>query len=227
MCGRYGFGNPARFAELDLPVDAAARARLAAEAPRWNVAPSARPPVILGDRDGARLAHPRWGLVPAWAKDATIGARLANARGETIFEKPAFRRSARARRALVPVDLFYEWQAIPGARRKQPWCIRAADDTPFTIAALWDAWTGDDGPIETFAILTGPPDDVMAPIHDRMPVIVGAADRAAWLDPRTPEPDVRALVAHPAPVVLRAWRVGTYVNVPAHDDATCIAPLEA
>jgi putative SOS response-associated peptidase YedK len=234
MCGRYGFGDPARLDALPLGV------ALPALAPRWNVAPSQRVPLVVAEAGGRRATLARWGLVPSWATDPAIGNRLINARGETVREKPAFRAAFRARRGLLPADLFYEWQSVPGARGRQPWCIRLAGEAPFAFGALWERWRPRDAPasevlegellegelLESCAIVTTAPNAVMAPIHDRMPLILAPADYDAWLDPATPLDDVAALIRPSDPAPMRAWRVSTWVNAPAHDDARCIVPLE-
>ena len=221
MCGRYGLSAPARVAELGL--DASLLADVLAAAPRWNIAPSQRVPAVVADRDGVRAATLQWGLVPAWASDPSIGNRLANARGETVRTKPAFRQSFAGRRALVFADLFYEWQAVPGARRKQPWCIRLDGDAPFAFAALWDSWPR--GSLHTFTLITTSPNAVVAPIHDRMPVILPAEAFATWLDVSAPKDDVEALLLPHDAAAMHAVRVSTRVNAPTHDAPDCIAPL--
>jgi putative SOS response-associated peptidase YedK len=234
MCGRYGLANPARV--LDLAVDAARLSRALLEpasqaAARWNIAPSARVPAVVVDRDGLRATDLQWGLVPAWAKDPAIGHRLANARDDGVRHKPSFRRAFAARRALVFGDLFYEWQALTGARRKQPWCIRRRDEAPFAFAALWERWTGGPEapthapPLETFTLITTRPNAVLEPIHDRMPVILDAPGCDRWLDLRTPLDDVEALLVPAAAEVMRAFPVSPRVNSPTHDDPDCITPV--
>lgn len=232
MCGRYGLSNPARVSALATEASALDEALLApvcAAAPRWNITPSATVRAVCGDRTGVRTAPLQWGLIPSWAKDASIGARLANARDDSVRHKPSFRRAFAARRAIVFGDLFYEWQVIPGARRKQPWCIRRRDEAPFAFAALWERWTdpADGTERETFTLITTTPNAVLAPIHDRMPVLLPPEHIDRWLDVTAPLDAVEALLVPIAPEPLTAWRVSARVNNPGFDDAACIAPLDA
>jgi putative SOS response-associated peptidase YedK len=235
MCGRYGLANPARV--LDLAIDSTRLTRALLEpasrtAPRWNIAPSARVPAVVADRDGLRAADLQWGLVPFWARDSMIGHRLANARDDSVRHKPSFRRAFAARRALVFGDLFYEWQAVPGTRRKQPWCIRRRDQAPFAFAALWERWIGGAGaeadpePLETFTLITTRPNAVLAPIHDRMPVLLTPAECDRWLDLDAPLDAVEALLAPADADDMLAFPVSPRVNSPTHDDPECITPIE-
>ena len=148
---------------------------------RYNIAPTQEAPVVragaLGAREAAML---RWGLVPPWAKDVAVGNRMINARAEGIETKPAFREAVRSRRCLVPATGFYEWKAIAG--RKQPYAINTPDRPVFAFAGVWERWQPGAGPaIETFAIVTTDASPAVAPIHDRMPVIVPPGDEDKWL----------------------------------------------
>ncbi len=230
MCGRYGLAAPQRTAELSL--DAALLSEVRDAAPRWNITPSQTVYAVAADAHGPRPARLRWGLVPVWAKEPSIGNRLANARGETVRSKPSFRHAFAARRAIVLADLYYEWQALAGARVKQPWCIRQRDDRPFALAALWEAWRSPpqadgriDDPLETCTLITTAANALTSSIHDRMPVIISERDYEAWLDMATPLDTVQALLAPVADDSLYAFRVSTWVNSPAHDDEGCIEPL--
>lgn len=222
MCGRYGFADPARLGLLPLGVT------LPPLAPRFNVAPSQPVPLVRqqGAVRDALLA--RWGLVPFWADDPAIGHRLVNARSETAAVKPAFRAAFRHRRALMPADLFYEWQVVPGQKGKQPWCIRLPDGAPFAMAALWEQWTPKGAPeaepLVTCALLTTDPNATMAPIHDRMPVILPPDAWDAWLDPATPGNAAQALL-RPYAGAMEAHPVSTLVNNPRHEDPACALPL--
>src|SRR5262249_7486008 len=130
--------------------------------------------------DGRRqLAQLRWGLIPAWADDPAIGNRLINARAETAADKPSFRAAFRQRRCLIPATGYYEW--MPGERRKPPYFIGAADGRPPTFAGLGEHWTKGEEPVESFAILTTEANEIMRPLHERMPVVVAAADFDGWL----------------------------------------------
>ncbi len=231
MCGRYGLSHPARvraLASAAASLDEALLAPAGASAARWNITPSAIVQAVCSDRDGVRAAPLQWGLIPAWAKEPGIGARLANARADSVRHKPSFRRPFAARRALVFADLFYEWQAVPGATRKQPWCIRRRDEAVFAFAALWDRWIDPTAgeTRETFTLITTEPNDVVGRIHDRMPVILTPRQIDPWLDVSAPLDDVEALLAPYHDEELTAWAVSPRVNDPRVDDARCIAPMD-
>jgi putative SOS response-associated peptidase YedK len=224
MCGRFTLTDPARLDTAALGI-----ALLPSLGPRFNIAPTQDVLLVHLDRDGRRRATlARWGLIPSWAKDASIGNRMANARGETLAEKPSFRSAWRRRRGLVFADGFYEWQALPDRRVKQPWWITRADHAPFAFGALWEVWQPpepDAEPICSCTLVTTAPNALMAPIHDRMPVIVAPDDWARWLgDGLTDAPPPADLVAPCDPAGWTVRAVSTWVNTPAHDDAQCIAP---
>src|SRR3954463_5093131 len=152
-------------------------------APNYNAAPTDALPVVRLDRDGRRsLDLLRWGLIPWWAKDPKIGARCINAMAETVATKPAFRDAFnRGQRCIVPVDGFYEWQKRPGG--KQPYAIVGADGKPLALAGLWERWKEPESgqAVQTFTIITGPPNELVAPIHNRMPVILPPSTWRLWL----------------------------------------------
>jgi putative SOS response-associated peptidase YedK len=206
-------------------------------APRFNIAPTQPVAAVrLAPESGQRqLAFLKWGLVPAWAKDPAIGNRLINARAESVAEKPAFRAAFRRRRCLVVADGFYEWQRSGG--RKQPYFIRLRDDRPFAFAGLWESWEGKDVPrtfwetvpgtslLETCTLITTGPNELMEPIHNRMPVILAPNDYDRWLDPAIQEPDALRPLLRPYPAsAMLALPVSPHVNNPRNDDAECIAP---
>ena len=142
--------------------------------PRFNIAPSTEILTVRRQNGVAEIAYMRWGLIPRWAKDAAIGNKLINARSETAFEKPAFRESARRRRAIIVVDGFYEWRR--NGRVKQPYHIRMRGRSAFGIASIWDGWRDETGTtIDTCSLLTTAPNSLMEPIHNRMPVILAAS----------------------------------------------------
>ncbi len=189
--------------------------------PRFNIAPTQD---ILAVRlvDGVPSpAMLRWGLVPHWAKDVSVGTKMINARAETLLERPSFREAFRRRRCLIIADGFYEWQQAPG---KQPYWIRPADGGMLTFAGLWERWTGADGEIvESCTIVTTTANAALQGIHHRMPVIVADADRARWLDVSFPVTEVADLL-HPAPDdLLVGVPVSRYVNNAAHDGPECLA----
>lgn len=192
--------------------------------PRWNVAPTQTVPVVVEGPRGVRRIEPmRWGLVPSWADDPSIGNRMINARAETAASKPSFRAAMRARRCLVPADGYYEWKAAGGA--KQPTLVRRADRSVFAFAGLWETWTGGEAPLETFTVLTTEPNEVMRAVHDRMPVILARADFARWLDPETRDAAAVADLLRACPA--DGWEavpVSRWVNDPRHEGPACVAP---
>jgi putative SOS response-associated peptidase YedK len=196
----------------------------------YNGAPTDTLPVVRLDRNGRRsLDLLRWGLIPYWAKDKSIGPRCINAMAETVATKPAFRDSLRQRRCLVPADFFYEWQKIPAG--KQPYAIGLADGSPMAFAGLWERWrdaaAGGDT-LHTFAIVTGPPNALCAPIHNRMPVILPRAAWRRWLGEEGAEADdlLRLLQPYPADL-MRAYPVASRVGNVRNNDPDLLAPLAA
>jgi putative SOS response-associated peptidase YedK len=164
--------------------------------PRNNVAPTQ---LVLTLRQTDTAAKPtycsmRWGLIPSWADDMSIGHRLINARAEGIAEKPAFRSAFKRRRCLILADGFYEWQTGPkpakGKAPKQPFHIHFPDRRPFAFAGLWETWSKGETPLDTCTVITTPANDMMKPLHDRMPVILDPADYARWLAPAPQDPNV-------------------------------------
>jgi len=221
VCGRYTLATPGpRLAEA-FEADAAELRELR---PRYNIAPSQDAPVVRSVEGGRRLELRRWGLVPAWSKDPKIGNRLINARAETVAEKPSFRAAFKRGRCLVPADGFYEWK--PAGKRKQPYHVRRPDGGVLALAGLVERWhRGEEDEIRSFTILTTDANDLMRPIHGRMPVILPPDDWEAWLGPETSREALEALL-RPAPEdVLEAVPVSTAVNDPATDDRRCVEPL--
>jgi putative SOS response-associated peptidase YedK len=221
MCGR--FGQTASSAELAAAFEASWQCA-EPELPRYNVAPTQHVPILLSAGGRRVLEVFRWGLIPWWAKDASIGNRMINARAETVVEKPAYRSAFQRRRCLVPASGFYEWMKTPGG--KVPHWIHPADGAPLTFAGVWEAWrpAKDAEPVLTFTILTTTPSADVVRLHDRMPVVVAAADRDAWLGAETPSADLVPLL-RPAPDgLLRMHPVSTAVNRPAFDGPELIEP---
>lgn len=196
--------------------------------PRHNIAPTQPIAVVRVDGGRPSFVLMRWGLIPSWVKDPRAFSVLINARAETIADKPAFRAAFRRRRALVPADGWYEWQAR-GKGPKQPFLIRPTRGGPIALAALWETWVGADGSeIDTAALVTTDASPALSGVHDRMPAIIGdARDRALWLDAAT-EPDAAHALLRPAPDdAFEAVAVSTRVNAVANDDAGLIAPIPA
>jgi len=184
--------------------------------PRYNIAPTQT--VIVANDDGSRhLTEMRWGLIPSWAKDPTIGNRMINARAETVATKPAFRVALRKRRCLIPADGFYEWQ--PVGRRKQPVYIILKRRKPFSFAGLWEAWTSPEGEeVRSCTIITTEANDLLKPIHDRMPVILTKEAEKVWLDPMIQDPErLLPLLTPYLAEEMEVYPVSTKVNNPAHD----------
>jgi putative SOS response-associated peptidase YedK len=223
VCGRFTQTDPERIAREFSVTGQVPRLAVGA---RFNVAPTQPVAVVrlLDAAKGRQLDTLRWGLVPAWAADPSIGNRMINARVETLAEKPAFRDALRLRRCLVVADGFYEWQRQ--GRAKQPFYIRKIDGALLAMAALWDRWTSSDGEIiETFTVITKPSVPPVTAIHDRMPAILAEASHAAWLNPELRNADtLLPLLTGPSPELL-AVPVSTRVNKPANDGPGCIEPV--
>jgi putative SOS response-associated peptidase YedK len=219
MCGRY---------TLTTSVEALAEefgltGPLPEVSPSYNVAPTQEVAAVLVEDGERRLRMLRWGLVPSWAKDPEIGSRMINARSETAPEKPSFRKAFRERRCLIPADGFYEWQKTNNG--KQPFYIRMEDGSPFAFAGLWESWGGDGEEIRSCAILTTDPNELLAPIHDRMPAILHPEDYGQWLDPDVREVDLLSslLLSYPEDT-MEAYPVSRRVNSPANDEPSCVEP---
>jgi len=220
MCGRYNLHSPMEAVAAQFEAEARA-----AFAPRHNIAPTTPVPVVTAAGAGRIIILQRWGLVPSWSRDPAQGARLANARAETVAAKPSFRGPFRRGRCLIPADLFYEWQARPGAA-KQPFCFGAADGTLLAFAGLCDLWQGPDGALATCAIITTSANALMAPIHERMPVLLERADYALWLDPDAPAERLKALLRPCPEVLLRAWPVGPRVGNVRNEGPDLMEPID-
>ncbi|MFQ5412949.1 MAG: SOS response-associated peptidase [Phycisphaerae bacterium] len=270
MCGRYTLTKP--------PVDLANQLHLpdvSALVPRYNIAPTQQVPVVRVTPGGLVVDLLRWGLIPAWAKDPSIGARMINARAETVADKPSFRSAFRQRRCLVLTDGFYEWQKTAGG--KVPHYIRMRDGGAFAFAGLWERWSprdvrtrtagsrrggtnptdatggadgvgqGDAGShakpggesdaagrtsaaadtvsVESCTIITTQANELTRAVHDRMPVILSAADYACWLDTTVRDTDVLSAMLRPYPSQhMTAYAVTRRVNSVAHDEPACVEP---
>ena len=190
--------------------------------PRYNAAPTQKLPVITGGVP-RQLELLQWGLIPSWAKDPSIGIKLINARAETVLEKPSFRRPFQRQRCLVLADGFYEWQATE--RGKVPYRFVVRGGAPFAFAGLWDSWRDPSGPERrTFTILTTQPNDLVAPIHNRMPVILPETAYEHWLSSAVaPESLLPLLTPYPAEV-MAASPVSRLVNSPHNDTPAVLAP---
>jgi putative SOS response-associated peptidase YedK len=213
MCGRYTL-----YTDLDRLIEQFELFRAADIQPRYNIAPSQMVPVVRQAEEGRELVAMRWGLIPSWAKDEKAGYSMINARAETVAEKPAFRR----RRCLIPVDGFYEWKKLE--RAKQPFHVRLRNGEPFAFAGLWEHWQGPEGrTVESCAIIVTDANELMRPIHDRMPVILDRGSYATWLDPNLTDAErLKALLAPYPNERMEAQPVSAAVNSPKNDRADLI-----
>jgi putative SOS response-associated peptidase YedK len=194
--------------------------------PRFNIAPT-QAVITVTDHGQRQVEQMKWGLIPRWAKDAKIGNKLINARAETLTEKPSFRDALKKRRCLIPADGFYEWQSVGG--KKQPLRIVMKDRQPFAFAGLWDEWRPPDGApsVRTCTIITCAPNELMAQVHHRMPVILTLEAEAVWLDPNVVEPERLLPLLSPYPAEhMELYPVSPLVNAPGNDVIQCLLPLE-
>ena len=194
--------------------------------PRYNVAPTQAVPVVRRGADGKRhYGSLRWGLIPFWAKDLKIGARLINARAETLAEKPSFRNAVKQRRCLIAADGFYEWSGPKGA--KQPHRFTLSDGGPFGFAGLWEQWRdpADGSEIESCTIVTCEANEVVRQIHPRMPVILPPDAHETWLDTTRPANDALALLRPYPAEAMTSYPVSKALNRPVNDEPSMIEPI--
>ncbi|NTV46801.1 MAG: SOS response-associated peptidase [Chlorobiales bacterium] len=192
--------------------------------PGNNISPGQQATAIIHDNDKNRLVNYRWGLIPSWAKDPSIGNRMFNARAETVAEKPSFARAFQKLRCLIPADGFYEWQKL--GKIKSPLRFTLKSDQPFGFAGIYETWYSPEGnKLSTCAIITTGPNDLMKPIHDRMPVIIPESEYDKWLDRKITETEVLQplLVPYPAEEMV-AYEVSKQINSPRNNSEKCIAP---
>lgn len=216
MCGRFTLTvDPADLQEAFPQYTFPAEGK-----PRFNIAPT-QPVLALPNTPALAADYFTWGLIPSWAKDPSIGSRLINARSETLAEKPSFRGGFKYKRCLIFADGFYEWKAQPGTKVKTPYFIRLKSGQPFTFAGLWDEWHVPDGSlVKSCTIITTAPNELMATLHNRMPVILPQLAREQWLDPAPQKPEALQglLTQYPADE-MTAHPVSTLVNSPVNDRA--------
>lgn len=190
---------------------------------RYNIAPTQLAAVVR-NRDGRNhLDLLKWGLVPGWSKDLSFGSHLINARSETAAEKPAFRHAFKQRRCIIPASGFYEWEQ--SGKKKQPYYIQLSDQAPMCLAGLWESWKAPDGSeLETFTILTTAANKLVAPIHDRMPVILQPDTYSLWLSHDMHDPEQLQSLYEPFPSAgMTAHKVPDLVNNPRFDSPACIS----
>lgn len=227
MCGRFVSSSPVSvLAEQFLAAEVTSEER----EPRFNVAPTDQVLAVVTSREVRRVGTLSWGLVPNWATTAATGKRMINLRSESIAERPGFRRTLQEQRCIVPADGFYEWRKV-AAGPKQPHLVRARDGSPLAMAGLWDVWTDREDPaaerLRTCTVLTTAPNDLVATLHDRMPVILPPEAWDVWLDPS--ETDVGVLTSLLRPCAddrLELVPVGTAVNSVRNDGPALIEPVE-
>lgn len=234
MCGRFVSSTPpdqlAEYFDVDVVPE-----QLSDRGPNFNTAPTTGIVVVYAEGGTRCMDSFRWGLVPSWAKDVSVGNRMINARAETVASKPAFRRAFAKRRCIIPADGFYEWKAAPGGgkgAKKQPYFIHRPDGEPFAFAGLWEVWKGDTAvppaaPLRSCTIVTTEANDKMSELHDRMPAIL---PRAAWDDWLSPEVDDTELLGRflvPAPSeIIEFHPVSTEVNNVRNKGEQLAEPVE-
>jgi putative SOS response-associated peptidase YedK len=221
MCGRFSHSE-LTFAELADMMRGITTplVEFKLRTPRYNVAPTQSVPVIRQHDDHLELTDLRWGLIPHWAHDASIGNRLINARGETVASKPSFRESFRSRRCIVPVSGFYEWKKP----ERQPFYFQMSDSKPFVLAGLWDKW----GDVESFTVITTTANALVAPLHDRMPVILEKADLGLWLDQKVEDAGLLQPLIHPLSAEKMVSKaVNKWVNKATNEGPECVAPAQS
>lgn len=220
MCGRFALYGPLRDIYERYIIDAFQMDFQE----RYNIAPSQQVLAVVSNGEQNRIGYLKWGLVPGWAKDPAVGNKMINARAETLAEKPSFREAYKKRRCIIPVSGFYEWQKH--ANGKTPMYIHLPKQKIFSVAGLWERWTSPDGQtITTCTIVTTEPNELMEPIHNRMPVILDQSAEKVWLDRDADVQDLQSLlVPYPADL-MQAYAVSSQVNSPKNDNASLITKL--
>lgn len=219
MCGRFSFSPLAKIIEdrFDVKVDPGEYK------PRYNSAPS-QDLAVISNENPNELTYYKWGLIPFWAKDKSIGNKMINAKAETILEKPSFKNPFKRKRCLVLSDGFYEWKKI-NPKEKVPYRIKMEDDSLFAMAGIWDTWKDEEGkPVNSFAIITTTPNELMENIHTRMPVIVDKKHEKDWLN--VSDTDFLQSLLKPYPAKeMTAYSISKLVNYPKNDSAEILKPL--
>ena len=195
--------------------------------PRYNVAPS-QPVAVVANNGKNQVEFFKWGLVPSWAQDPSIGNRMINARAESLAEKPSFRTAYKRRRCLILADGFFEWQPVPGGKSKTPMFVRLKSGEPFAFAGLWEAWHPDqEDRLLSCTVITTTPNTLIERIHNRMPVILKPEAHPLWLDPAEQPPDKLDKLLKPYPASqMTAFPVSRLVNDPKNDSPECIVPVK-
>ena len=228
VCGRFVSSTPVNKLADQFLVE---EVKVDSHEPSWNVAPTDEVLAVAIGREGARqLGSFKWGLVPSWAKDPSVGNRMINLRAETVSDKPSFRKTLAKRRCLIPADGFYEWEPKGKGQKKQPWFFRARDRSPLALAGLWEVWKprGEEDAewLRTCTIITTDPNEVVKPIHDRMPAVLPPEVWDTWLDQSNEDVDALAKLLVPAPDdLLESYPVGTYVSDVKNNGEHLVEPL--
>lgn len=229
MCGRFVSVASPELLTQHFGVETVETGDLGA---RYNLTPRSLVYGVTATGGVRTLEALRWGLVPFWAKDLKIGDRMINARAETVAEKPAYRHAFQKQRCLLPATAFYEWQKLPGKKTKQPWLFRPRDGEPIAFAGLWESWRDPDdedaAPLRSTTIVTTNANDLMAPVHDRMPVILPESAWERWLDPENHDvAGLRELLVPAAEDVLERYPISTKVNSPRNQGPELLEPVPA
>ena len=216
MCGRYTLRTPIETLAERFEIDEYPSSISAS----YNIAPTQGVAAVIAEDGKRKLEMLHWGLIPSWADDPGVGNRMINARAETVAEKPSFRKAFRNHRCLLLADGFYEWQK--GADGKQPYYIRMDDGSPFAFAGLWESWQNG-REVRSATIITTDANDVVAPIHNRMPVILHPEDYELWLDPDFDEKEPLTTLLKPYPAeAMEAYPVSRRVNSPSNNEPSII-----
>jgi putative SOS response-associated peptidase YedK len=218
VCGRYTLAAPVNDLVEQFRIDEYPSGL----APSYNIAPTQEVAVVTAENEKRKLEMLRWGLIPSWADDPSIGNRMINARAETVSQKPSFRKPFKNRRCLVLTDGFYEWQRTPDG--KQPYYIHMKDGAPFAFAGLWEIWRNGEE-VRSCTIITTDANELVGQIHNRMPVILPPGDYQLWLDPDFKEQEALASLLRPYPGGgMEAYPVSRRVNSPSVNVPGCIEP---
>jgi putative SOS response-associated peptidase YedK len=220
MCGRFSQSKTA-----EMLIKAFQLSTTPSWQPRYNIAPTQDVPTVLyvPDQPGRQFKLLRWGLIPGWSKDLSIGYKLINARAETLTEKPAFRSAFKRHRCLILADGFYEWQRLNG--KKQPYYFRLANEQPFAFAGLWERWQKDETTIESCTIITTQANALLRPVHDRMPVVLEPETYDPWLDPSTSTEQLQSLLRPYNSQAMEGYPVSSLVNSPSNESPNCLKRL--
>jgi putative SOS response-associated peptidase YedK len=220
MCGRYTLAKPFK----SIVTHFKTKTRQLGFKERFNIAPSQNVPTVVYDGQNRRISVLRWGLIPHWAKDGSMGMKTINARAETISEKPSFRDSFKSKRCLVPADGFIEWAR--NSKEKTPKYINLKSNELFGMAGLWAEWNGNGESIQTFSIVTTEANDLIGKVHHRMPVILNPESYSKWLDPAASSAQLKSLLVPYAPQEMNVRSISKVVNSTKNDSPDCLNPTE-